>query len=113
MGLRKTRRLQDQITLLKRTQFNLRGVSNVVRGDKKLNKLPFLEFCQSKKFKFVAIAANHRESNAIVERANHTIREHVSRLALAEPRSSLVDLVAAATFQKGPLEVTEKRLYSS
>lgn len=49
---------------------------------------------------FKPVSANHHEGNAIVEKATRSIREYVTKLALADPPKSLVDLVSAATFYK-------------
>lgn len=99
-GLLRTRRLKDQIEVLERIQLHRHGLPEVIRGDQEFNKAPFIQFCSSKDIRFVSVAANHHEGNAIVERANRSIREHLRKLALAEPRTSLVDLVSAATFHK-------------
>lgn len=100
VGLLRTRRLSDQIDLLKRIQFHRHGLPNVIRGDQEYNKPQFLGFCMSLDIQFAPVAANHHEGNALVERANRSIREHVNRIALAEPRQSLVQLVSAATYHK-------------
>lgn len=48
--------------------------------------------------KFVSVVANHHEGNAIVERASRTIHEHLAGITLAKARTSVIDLVATATF---------------
>lgn len=59
--------------------------------------------CLALSIRFVAVAPKNHESSAIVERANQSIRGRVSRLSLAEPRLTLVDLVTTATFHKNTL----------
>lgn len=100
IGLLKTSRLLDQITLLNQIQFSHHGLPYVICGDQKFNEQLFRQFCQSMEVRFVSVAANHHEGNAIAERANRTISEHVARLALAENRLSLVDYVATAFHHK-------------
>lgn len=100
VGALRTRRLCDQIDVLKRIQFYRHGIPEVIRGDQEYNKDEFLKFCRSFDIKFNSVAANHHEGNAIVERANRSIRDHVNRMALAEPQASLVQRVLCATFHK-------------
>lgn len=49
---------------------------------------------------FVPIALNHHEKSAHVEKLNSTIRSYLDWPTLTKPRSTLVDLIAAATFYK-------------
>lgn len=58
------------------------------------------QFCSDMGIYLVSIVANHHEGSAIVESANRTIREHLALLALAESGTSLIVLVAMATFYK-------------
>lgn len=50
------------------------------------------------KGKAFPVVANHHERNAILKRANKTIRENLECRASARPRPLLVDLVTLATF---------------
>lgn len=99
-GVLRTRRLCDQINVIKRIQFYRHGLPDSIKADQEYNRHEFKEFCSLFDIKLITIAANYHEANSIVERANRTIRNHFNRLRYAEPRSSLVDLVAAATFHK-------------
>lgn len=69
-----------------------------MRGDQEYNKSKILKFCTFMNIQVLAVAANHHKGNALVERANRNICEHVLKISLAEPRMSLVDIVSAATF---------------
>lgn len=99
-GPHRIRRLQDQITLLKQIKFHCHRLPNVIRGGQEFNKLPFLQLCQCMEIRFVAVVGIHQDGNATGERAICTIREHISRSALTELRTSLLDSVAVATFLK-------------
>lgn len=90
----------DQIDVIRRIQFHHYGMPRVIRGNQEYNKSEFFNAYTSQGICLVAVAANHRERNALVERSNGSIGEHVSRASLAEPRMSLADTVLAAVFQK-------------
>lgn len=100
LGPLRSRRLKDQLDVLKRIQIYRHGIPSSIRSDQEFNKSLFLEFCRSHNIKLVAVAANHHEGNAIVERANRSIRAYVNRLLITEPQNTLIDIVAAATFFK-------------
>lgn len=68
IGLLRSRPLQNQITLLKRIQFNRDGLPDVIRGDQDFNKQPFLQFCQSLEIWFVVVAGRHQKGNPMGER---------------------------------------------
>lgn len=98
IGVLCTRRIQDQIDVLKRIQLHRHGFPQVVRASQEFNKAKFLQFCSPLNIQFVAVAANHHGGHAIVEKANWSSCERVPMLALAEPRLRLIDLVITVFF---------------
>lgn len=94
----RTRRLHDKITLLRPNKFNRHGLQDVICSHQVFDKPPFFQFYMSIEIRFVAVAENHHKDIAIVKRANCFSCEHVAGLDLAEPRISLVDLVATTFF---------------
>ena len=99
-GYLRTKRLCDQIKTFTKIQLYRHGVPANIRGDQEYNKTEFRDFCGSINATLVPVAANHHEGNTVVERANRTIRSYFNRLALAEPQTDLINLVAAATYHK-------------
>lgn len=108
IGLLRTRRLQDQIMFLKRIQFNRHGLLDVIHGDHAFINQPFCQFCQSMEIRFVAVAANHHQCKAIVERANRIIRENIACFFQVEQIISLVDLVVTGTFHQNTSRVHQR-----
>lgn len=69
-----SRRLSDQISVFRRTQVNRHCNARTISVDLKLNKKEFITFCEGIEATLIFAAANHDEENAVVKRANRTIR---------------------------------------
>lgn len=104
----RTRRLCDQIEMLNPIQLFKHGIPLLVRADQEYNKREFFKFCEEHDIHFISVAADHHEGNAHVERPNRSLRSYLDRLVRTEPRASLVDIVAAATFFKNTLRGHKK-----
>lgn len=107
-GILRKQRVQEKTEVLKRVQRYLHRLPKVIRADQKFNKPFFILFCFSLEIRFVSVAANHHESNGMLEKANRKTWEQVNRLALLRPGISLNDLVTAATFHKNILRGHKK-----
>lgn len=99
-GALRSRRLRDQIAVFNRIQINRHGNPLFIRADQEFNKEEFLAFCRDIGATPNFVAANHHEGNAVVERANRSIRSYFERITRANPNLILVDAVSAATFYK-------------
>lgn len=99
-GLLRSRRLKDQIAVLRRIQVNCHGSLLTIRADQDFNKKEIITFCEGIGATLIFAAANHHEANAVVERAKRTICSYFDRISRVERNSFLVDAVSSATFYK-------------
>lgn len=69
-------------------------------ADQEYNQPEFKAFCATMEINLIFPAANHREGNAKIDRANCTLKIHFNNTALAQRRLTLIYHVTATTFDK-------------